>query len=174
MAWSPTVTPAWLEIMADWVTSEVKSTSAEQPVRSYLVSEDPPLRQHNRQLVTCRLSEQQQVSRGPGMLHKSPSRTFWSDPCVRIKQGAHYVVTKCEAHLFTPRRDNGLICLQLKSPQTQNNPDSIIRRAGGVLRQIRGCSSPGTHWKHWGGHCFSTTRAQRWISGERCVLLHCL
>lgn len=110
-------------------------TSAEQPVRSYLVSENPPLHQQNRQLLTCRLWEHQQVSRGSEMLHKFPSCTFWSDPCMRIKQGAHYVVLKCGADLFTPRRDNGLICLQLKGPQTQNNLDSIIRRAGGALRQ---------------------------------------
>lgn len=83
---------------------------------------------------------------------------IWSDPCVRIKQGAHYVVTKCGADLFTPRRDNGLICLQLKGAQTQNNLDSIIRRAGGLLRQ--------PPVGRTGNNCFSTTHAQRWISGE--------
>lgn len=95
------------------------------------------------------------------MSHKSPSCTFWSDPSMRTKPGAHYVVMKCEADLFTPRRDNGLICLQLKGPQIENNPDSIIRRAGGVLSQP---PMDAPHCKHW----VCTTHAQRWTSGERC------
>lgn len=71
---------------------------------------------------------------------------------MRVKQGAHYVVMKCEADLFTPRRDNGLICLQLQGPQIQNNPDSIMRRAGGVLSQPP-VDPP--RCKHWGGRSFA-------------------